>query len=96
MELTVADLQVLLAMNKIWEEKGEGKVIEVSFYEIAKKLNRALSRFTLKNGFSSMKKNVLQQPPNTFFILQTTNLSSVYRIKLDFRSLATYVSYLEI
>lgn len=43
MELTVADAKLLLAMHKLWEEKGKGKEIEVSFYEIAKKLNRTKS-----------------------------------------------------
>ena len=54
MELTVADLQVLLAMNKIWEEKGGGKEIEVSFYEIAKKLNRAKSGKTYEDIKNSL------------------------------------------
>ncbi len=56
-ELTVADLQVLLAMTKLWEEKGGGKEIEVSFYEIAKKLNRAKSGKTyddIKNSLLTL------------------------------------------
>ncbi|MEF3310855.1 replication initiator protein A [Paenibacillus sp. GYB004] len=54
MELTVTDAKLLLVMHKLWEEKGRGKEIEVSFYEIAKKLNRPKSGKTYEDIRNSL------------------------------------------